>query len=253
MNDEMPGPSDAQLRDLWDAEVMDTPVDRSACPSPEAILEAVADPGADDDDRLQVLLHVARCAPCREDAHLAQAMLASAAPEGSLERSPGLEVEGSEAEPPPFGRSARRGSASGGPRFRAWATAASVILVAGGTGALWWALGEDGSAVRGGEGRLEAPQVTCPAPGEVEIHWVGAPETSGAGVVDYRVEVFGEDGTVLGEAITAAAEARVSLPAGATWSVDAEAPLVRVEARFADGRVTSSPSSRLPEPCRPPR
>ncbi len=249
MNDEMPGLSDAQLRDLWDAEVVDTPVDRSACPSPEAILEAVADPVPDDDDRLQVLLHVARCAPCREDAHLAQAMLASSAPEGS----PGLAAEGSDAETPPSDRSARRGSAPGGPRFRAWATAASVILVAGGAGALWWALGEDGSAVRGGEERLEAPQVTCPAPGEVEIRWGGVPETSGAGVVDYRVEVFAEDGTVLGEAITAGAEARVSLPAAATWAVSAEAPLVRVEARFADGRVTSSPSSRLPEPCRPPR
>jgi hypothetical protein len=87
----------------------------------------------------------------------------------------------------------------------------------------------------------------------VEVRWVGVPEASDAGVVDYRVEIFGEDGTVLGEAITAGAEARVSLPEAATWAVDAEAPLVRVEARFTDGRVTSSPSSRLPEPCRPPR
>jgi len=248
MNDEMPGLGDAELRDLWEAEVVTTPADRSGCPSPEALLEVVADPGPDDDDRLQVLLHVARCAPCREDASLARAMLASAAPEGS----PGLEVEGPEAGPPPSGRSARRGSAPWAPRFRAWATAASVILVAGGAGALWWALGEDGSAVRGGEGRLEAPRVTCPAPGEVEIRWGGVPETSDAGVVDYRVEIFAEDGTVLGEVITAAAGARVSLPAAATWGVDAEAPLVRVEARFADGRVTSSPSSRLPGTCRPP-
>lgn len=251
MNDDTPGLSDAQLRDLWDAEVMDTPADRRACPSPEALLEAVADPAPDDDDRLRVLLHVARCAPCREDVHLARAMLASAAPEGFSASAGGKAEPPRPAGPNPRG-SAPRGSAPGTPRFRAWATAASIVLVAGGAGALWWTLGEDGSAVRGGEGLLEAPRVSCPLPGEVEMRWVGVPETPNASVVDYRVEVFAQDGTVLGEVITAGAEARVSLPSGATWAVDAEAPLVRVEARFADGRVMGSPSSRLPETCHPP-
>jgi hypothetical protein len=249
MNDDTPGLSDAQLRDLWDAEVVNTPVDRSACPLPEALLEAVADPAPAADDRLQVLLHVAQCVPCREEAALVRAMLAAAAPVAS----PEPEVEGPGLEPPSSGRSARRGSAPGVPRFRAWATAASVLLVAGGAGTLWWAMGEDGSAVRGGEGRAEAPRVTCATPGEMEIRWGGASERSDTGVVDYRVEVFADDGTVLAEVVTATAEARVSLPAAATWAVDAEAPLVRVETRFADGRVTSSPSSRLPETCRPPR
>jgi len=229
--------NDETLQDLWDAEVMATPKTRGSCPSPEELLDAVEARG-EGVGRDGVLLHLSRCSTCREEAGVVGALLAAA--DGPLANG-GVTAEADE----PVRRK--------GPRGRPWrplSTAATLVLAAGGAGVLWWGLVGDGSAVRGGDGVLEAPEVSCPAPGAASIRWAGV-----EGALDYRVELFADDGTVLAERVVTRAEAAAVMPLGAdlapAFGPGAGPVLARVEARFHDGRIMGSPASQLPRDCRP--
>jgi hypothetical protein len=218
MNDEH-HPDDEALRALWDAEVMDHPATRDGCPPADALLGALeGGRGGHDPEAARILEHVARCAPCRDDARLVRALLVAGGAE--------------QATPPP-----RR-------RFFPipLAAAASVLLVVGGAGLAWRALGPADDALRGTAPALEAPSAVCTGPGVVELRWDPV-----AGARDYRVELFSAEGDLV---------ARGEAEGGArtlTLSFDPDPssppPRAQVEARLADGTLRASPAMILPEAC----
>ncbi len=221
--------SDETMRATWEAGSMSDPVDRSGCPSPEALLDAL-EGATPDEERDAVVEHLSRCLACRKDASIALALVDAAR---------GMSGEG-DALPGPDPRRTPRGGSGGG--LGAWALAASVVLVLGGGGVLWWGVLPDRSPMRGDGGRFAAPEVTCPSAVEVEVRWELAD-----GARDYRVQLFLEDGSSLAEAVLSEPPARfaLALPEG----VGVASARALVETRLADGSVTASRPAILPPEC----
>jgi hypothetical protein len=264
-----PGPSDAQLRAAWEARLVARPGHRNDCPTPEALLEALEAggfeaeaPGAEDSDAASpdttariagsrgtghpgheaVLLHLARCATCREEARVVGALLQAAGDAETEEAGPLHRPSRRWWRPPPL------------------AAAASLVLVAGGVGLAWWSgMGGDGP-MRGGEGEAAAlaPQVTCARPGLAAVQWAPLEEAA-----RYRVELFTALGSVLAEGVVEAGEVEeggASARGRPTLSLElpfdpgdagvGAAPLrVLVEAHFPGARVQRSTATPLPDDC----
>ncbi len=242
MNDPVePGPRDEALRALWDAEVMDHPETRAGCPPAHALLSALEEGrGGHDTEAASVLEHVARCAPCREDAHLVRALLEAGgggASQPAEEAAPGVGV----------------GRGAGNRVFRfpsPLATAATLLLVVGGAGLAWRTLSPGGDALRGGEGTLAAPSATCTEPGVVTVGWSPVEGAEG-----YQVELFTAEGDLLalgeaaGEAAGEASGDARSLTLLFEPDPGASPPRARIEARFPDGTSRASPATILPVGC----
>jgi hypothetical protein len=141
--------------------VIRSPVDRTACPGPDAIADLAARGGAEE-TRLAVLDHVMQCAACRRDLDL----LLVADRAGA--------------------RSARA------PRWLAAAAAAIVVVGVGGLGAHALLRERPPEVERGGAAGVSP---AFPGSGAVVARPVALTWHAVAGVGEYRVELLAADGT----------------------------------------------------------
>lgn len=164
---------DAALRDAYrELLAARAPRDRSACPSPEALL-AVVERRGDEATRLATLDHVMGCAACRRDLDLLRTAAASA--------------EETEAGEAPVLRVVRGGGARHFP-MRSLAVAAGLVMAVG-IGVLTMRPGTRQPLLRGDEHTVVLLAPESRPDGSALLRWRTVP-----GAAAYRVEVFAPDG-----------------------------------------------------------